>query len=521
MSILVSDLCASPLFRENIHLIAGRNGVSRVVTSITAMETADFVLGQPDTDIFVLTTFSYCHDDIEKMKYDLRTLSEGGAGMAIKVNRFIKTVPQELIDLADELNFPLFSFEELQFRNIILDVVGQIMSDQYKTIALLNEQHQLLYSALLSGEQLDSFFKNIGTKFDVPCLCISVYGELLAEYRGNAGDEYSSTVSALREHFAFTPPDEQSREPFVEHGWLAFPCITLNRTSGYFIVCKEELSPMEEGLAQQATSFVSIKLLENQILTEQKRQILAPTVNDLLLSSGQSAEEARDRLHLLNASIAKAYFILIFSSSDVESRAEHSLGLIQRDVQKLFKGGFAHRMSDGLVVYVPSDSSATTAIKKLKQSVKLICSSYFFSGSIGCSNYSESYSEISYAFRQARQALNFGKKFLPELDLIVYGEQQDLIIASSLKNTPEGQLLCQNISLPILEYDKQHGTQLWKTLGCCLRNPTLELAAEELFIHTSTLRYRLATLNKLTGYDFFSFQGKYIYKTVYSIAELS
>ncbi|TDD96338.1 PucR family transcriptional regulator [Actinomadura rubrisoli] len=78
-------------------------------------------------------------------------------------------------------------------------------------------------------------------------------------------------------------------------------------------------------------------------------------------------------------------------------------------------------------------------------------------------------------------------------------------------------LLCANLDLPmyelaamamqpLLDYDEQHGGQLVDTLHAyfshdCATGP----AAEELFIHRNTMRYRLSLIERITGRDLSSF----------------
>lgn len=55
---------------------------------------------------------------------------------------------------------------------------------------------------------------------------------------------------------------------------------------------------------------------------------------------------------------------------------------------------------------------------------------------------------------------------------------------------------------PVLAYDKEHGSQLVRTVATYLETGcSLERAARELFIHRSTLKYRLARAGELLGKD--------------------
>ena len=60
---------------------------------------------------------------------------------------------------------------------------------------------------------------------------------------------------------------------------------------------------------------------------------------------------------------------------------------------------------------------------------------------------------------------------------------------------------------PVIDYDKEHGTQLLETLRAymeCDRN--VQEAAELLHVHKHTVRYRLRRVTELTGLDVTKFE---------------
>ena len=63
--------------------------------------------------------------------------------------------------------------------------------------------------------------------------------------------------------------------------------------------------------------------------------------------------------------------------------------------------------------------------------------------------------------------------------------------------------LCNREAVRIFDYDQENGTELLLTLETYLRqNKSLKAAAEELFIHRSTMTYRLGCIEKLARIDY-------------------
>jgi hypothetical protein len=55
---------------------------------------------------------------------------------------------------------------------------------------------------------------------------------------------------------------------------------------------------------------------------------------------------------------------------------------------------------------------------------------------------------------------------------------------------------------PLVAYDAEHGTQLTETLRVLLETRSLRATAETLFVHTSTLKYRIKRINELLEADY-------------------
>jgi hypothetical protein len=55
---------------------------------------------------------------------------------------------------------------------------------------------------------------------------------------------------------------------------------------------------------------------------------------------------------------------------------------------------------------------------------------------------------------------------------------------------------------PLVTYDAEHGTQLTETLRVLLETRTLRATAETLFVHKSTLKYRIKRINELLEADY-------------------
>jgi purine catabolism regulator len=99
------------------------------------------------------------------------------------------------------------------------------------------------------------------------------------------------------------------------------------------------------------------------------------------------------------------------------------------------------------------------------------------------------------AARQARWALETVHQGTS--GLARYGNDGDALLPRTLS---EARLAAERILEPVLAYDREHGTELLRTLQTylqCDRSP--KQAAQLLFVHNQTVNYRISRIEELTG----------------------
>ena len=152
MSVTVADLLKLPSLRQ-AKVIAGHNGLSRIVSSISVLESTDpgvlvdevFPQGEYFGSEIVITGFLNMTEDVERQYVNLKRLAEGGeVGLILYyVGVYLKKVDQRLIDFADEMDFVLIVMPEgdvtLRYGEAISDVMALIYRDRTHNTSLVSE----------------------------------------------------------------------------------------------------------------------------------------------------------------------------------------------------------------------------------------------------------------------------------------------------------------------------------------------------------------------------------------------
>ena len=120
----------------------------------------------------------------------------------------------------------------------------------------------------------------------------------------------------------------------------------------------------------------------------------------------------------------------------------------------------------------------------------------------GISNTFEDFSNLAYYVQQASLALQYGKKKNPTIWIHRFEQYvMDYCFDMVCKELPR-EFICSPQIMKVRMYDQEKHTELYDTLKTyvnCMLNA--EQAAKELYIHRSTLFYRLKKIREISGID--------------------
>lgn len=105
------------------------------------------------------------------------------------------------------------------------------------------------------------------------------------------------------------------------------------------------------------------------------------------------------------------------------------------------------------------------------------------------------------AHSEAIQAANVGVRLNLD-ELVEYSSLGVYRLLSQLDNVPSVQSFADQVIGPLIDYDRQHRSNLTETIGEYFNHHgNVSQTAEALFIHRNTLLYRLERIQDLTGHD--------------------
>ncbi|TDC88951.1 PucR family transcriptional regulator [Actinomadura sp. 7K507] len=176
-------------------LIAGRSGLERVVQRLNVMEVPD-ILSWVKPNELLLTTGYPLRNTPQSLDNLVADLDERGlAALAIKLGRYLDSLPAEMIAQADRRGFPLILLpNDVGFDDILNQVLTDILNRQAAVLARTEEVHRALVQIVLCGGGLQEVVDEVATLLDVAVVVLDGEQRVLA---GAGPDEHVQAMRAF------------------------------------------------------------------------------------------------------------------------------------------------------------------------------------------------------------------------------------------------------------------------------------------------------------------------------------
>lgn len=512
MKITIYKLMELESFSQSMALVAGQEGIDNVVTFITVSETPDFYHWVSGGE-FVLTTLYTFEDHKEEMIQNYTELAKRGiAAVGVKVNRFVNEIPQELMDIANTHKVPLFAVRrQAKFREIIQTVTAELNNYQTNILIEMESHYKELAKAALTGEDFVDYLQGIGRrKAGSHIYCFKADLLFLASYPKQT---QRKTIYSIQEKLErYIEGLEKVLEPAQHDGLYIFPCISRKQALGYLVIVNENsLDEKHKLMAAQLTTFLTIKLAD-QLETEQK--MLTALLDELLYKRNLNEQELQGRLALHGLKYQQRYRVILVKKRDDDKDLSIPANTIiqwANKARELLGDAIVINKVNEVVIIISQHSQDPQWLKKLRNSLSEVPPLLI---GIGPSVFYAS--DIHTSYQIAKSTIKSGSVF-GDSGILYHADYLARNLLQRTIGTAEQEYLVTHVINPLVENDRRHNTCILSTIEAMMFANELEEAAEILFVHTNTVRYRLNKIKNLTGHDFFTARGRYVITTAYLV----
>jgi PucR family transcriptional regulator, purine catabolism regulatory protein len=515
LKLTVRDVLARETFKC-ARLIAGVEGLDRQVKWSHILETKDFESLINGGELILTTGVGLQLDLASQTKYIKSLIEKDVAGICIEIGSSFKEIPTEIIELANEHDFPIVVFEEIvKFVDITQDLHTFIINQHHQMLSQLDTLSRKFISLSLTHNGILKILQELHELFQQNTFFISA----------NMKPFYYPSVCkdievSIRETIEMSPMTnkEQGIITLGDRTFALMPVRGLGQTWGY--LCLQIKTPMAKDflflLLDRAALAIAQILLRNRTIEERKQNMEDELVRNLLHGREYEQEDIHSYLPTPSRNMHFRVFIIHLDFPEINLSEEDWEEIkLQRSmmIRSLFKrNGFfpavSTRKNEIAVIasFIAADhlKKETDRFSQIITHISNIEENNFIEGckcNFGVSTVYDDISDAMTGYEEASKVLE-----LHESQITKTNFYENLGIYRLLLFLKESNYLEKYVNeylSPVLDYDRETAGNLFETLTVYLKcSGSKKETSDRLFIVRQTLYHRLERLETLLGKDF-------------------
>jgi purine catabolism regulator len=502
----IYELLQMPEFSE-LKIIAGKDGCSRKINSVNVIDAPDNYIFFKGGE-FLLTSTYIMKDDPVMLKDIIENLEKiGAAGIGIKLERFIKVLPEEVIDIANNLSFPIiFIPAHFAFADIINPVLSNIVNSQFEKLQYSERIHNSFTGLVLNGGTYQQIIDTLSSIINKDVIFFNKYF-----------DKVFLSASCSKSMPSFNRSDLKH----LKNTHKYYPLEIDKSNYGYIIIIDDESINKEENIDISSFQEIAVEHASTVLKLNIQRQISNfqieskyrdEFVQELLLGDFTSLEQINEKASLYGWKFNKGIITVIFDISENNLEINKDLGKthdiftrIRKTIRSVYPNSIYTNFSQRIIFLIePTLYDIKLFNLKLNNNLeklaKDISTNYKVKLIIGVGSFKSSLMDIHHSYNEAQKSVNIGKKIGNEVSF--YDNLGLFKILAPVSETDAAKEFCDLYINKIIKYDQVNNTEFFPTLKCFIKhNWNLKEAAKDLFIHYNTAKNRFAKICEILEMD--------------------
>ena len=507
----------------NLRLLAGSKSISNPVRWVHITEVPDPTKWLKGGELLLTTGYGFVGSEEQQVEQVKRLIDHNISGLGFGTGFSFDKVPPALVKVAEEYGFPLFEVPyHVPFIAITEAVASKIVNEQYSLLQRSLAVHEKLTKIVLEEKGLDAILSTLSALVGCSAVLFDFHGVVLCEtaYRRRLGGELIADLwrqisdrRAGRQNFALSLEG-------VGSGVQVYPVVASHRIGAFLAVVKDsgDFSEYDRIILHNVVTVTALELVKKKAVAETEKR-LAGDFFDELIASDLYEEEIARRLAFFGLDPQSPHLIVLVdidgfrafmdgpgereetTVQDIKERLHWAVDEFMAKHEVLF---ISASRSDSVVILVQPGALDTDAVlalaAELQAAIDKMLPEITVSLGIGrphrqLVDLRQSYYEASYAIR-IRKLKGEPGVIATFADLGSYG------LLLGLQDTLSLEVFHDSVLGKLQEYDEQNSSDLVKSLSCFLEaNGHWGDAAEKLYVHRHTLRYRMKRVEEITGRD--------------------
>jgi purine catabolism regulator len=466
-------------------VLAGADGLDRIVRRLNVMEVPD-ILPWVKPHELLLTTGYPLRDAPDALAGLVAALDDRGlAALAIKLHRYLETIPPEMLAEADRRGFPIIQFPDtVGFDDVLNEVLSEMLHRQAAVLSRSEEVHRALVSVVLEGGGLDDLAAELARILRGAVQVTCPDGRVLARAGDEDGLEHRTVVPIVAGR--------------VDHGRIV-------------AVTKVTLTEADVHGLERAATVAALAITKQLAVAAVEDRYRADFLRDLLTGRVEGIPAAIGHARSLGWRIDRPLLVLVAEPDPDGPEPGDGPGLPAAPDRFAAAWQGAVRWHDPgapvaafhrevvIVLGVPADGDVNRLVADLERQVRDDGGGGRRSFSLGVSRPAAGPVELPTAYEQARKAVQIGRRLHGAGARTSF---ESLGVHRLLSLIPDAAELRDFVreTLGELARETAEAGDLRHTLAVLLdTNCNVAEAARRLHFHYNTLRYRIDKLERLVG----------------------
>ncbi|MDJ0362387.1 PucR family transcriptional regulator [Rhodococcus sp. H29-C3] len=497
-------------------VLAGREGLGRVVDRLTLIENPESIRFWIGTQDLVLTTGFALAQSTEPLSSFVSTAhSAGVAGIVIQFDEDITTIDDDTRAAADELELPLIAVSEsFALDHVLARGVRDRAKQQVRAMYRSERLRKLLVAKMVAGGGVAELASAAAAELDAAVLMTTSDGRRLAT--AGADEE----VRALCRSSALDATGRLKTDSTdgglglraTDEGAIAVSAISANGIDHGRVAAfsrHRTLSTQDLHVVDAAAAVFALAVTRDLALSTIEEKHRANFLRDLLLGRGGEHRHAVAHAQRFGWDIGRPVVVVVIEPApgvDATRQAPDRMPLVDRQMMA-FSGALTQRdphaaiaaLGTETVIMMGAGPNTVNAIRDIIESVRGDGGGGRQPFAVGISRPCTSVEDIPGIYGQARTALKVGRQIYGTWAVTAFDDLGVFRLLSLVENDDELTSFTKE-TLHELTEQTVEAQDMRKTLEMLLAtNINIAETARNLHFHYNTLRYRVVKLEKILG----------------------
>ncbi|KQL49997.1 hypothetical protein AN963_10070 [Brevibacillus choshinensis] len=518
MGITIQEALQLPIMKK-AKLVAGKEGIRNTIKWVTIVEVLvpDDIDRLQEGELLITTGFGVMESDEKREVFHLLLSMKKLSGIALYTGFRLPEVPESFIEIANKHDMPLLEISpEINFSMITKEILEQIVNSQMKLLEYSHSIHEKFTRLVLCSQGLLPITQTLSRLIQGSVIVINDLSEIaqhcLIHHTLSVSGAECITIreDVIRLQELLSRCTLRSNESFVSHKQdyvIHIQPIVASQDHYGFIVSMKESEKWEklDSIAiEHAATVYAIEILKLKAVQETRIRLQGDYLEELLNESFINQSQAFKRGKTLGLDLTLKHAVIRFQFASIQ-RATIAVQLFDQLMKLKNRQTVIKKKQDTLIVLAEVKNDKFNSNKQdslqLAQAIHDKWERLFPQDviKIGIGRVYSDLQELPKSAREAEYSIHFSDLLLESKTMVHYDDLGHYhILIQMVEAGMDLRDFYENLLGPLFSLQ---GDALLRTLEVYLHHKNMQIAADEIFVHRQTLRYRLTQIEKLTSLD--------------------